>query len=71
MDHYDFVMQLGESPKEIAAWLEAEAGMSLTRDALYKWRHIGVPWRWRPYVARLAVAKSVPIPEDFLAGLAA
>ena len=36
------------------------------REAVYKWKQNGIPWRWRPAVERLAKAKSLLLPPGFL-----
>ena len=30
------------------------------------WRQRGVPWRWRPVVAKLAARKHIALPDEFL-----
>jgi hypothetical protein len=35
------------------------------QSTISNWRRRGVPWRWRPTVARLAKEKRIQLPNDF------
>lgn len=36
------------------------------RQAVYKWKYNGIPWRWRLPVERLARERGVDLPPEFL-----
>ena len=61
--HSDFINLLGK-PQEVADKVSAESGKTIGRESVYKWRKHGVPWRWQPFVAKLAIQKGVKHPED-------
>lgn len=69
MAHKDLIDKLGKGT-EVANWLHAR-GHDVDRDAIYKWAVNGVPWRWRPLVARMATEKGVRLPKGFLPEVAA
>lgn len=68
--HDTFLNQLGK-PLELAEKISAESGRKIGRETVYKWRKNGVPWRWQPFVAKLAIQKGVKLPEDFVGTWAA
>jgi hypothetical protein len=36
------------------------------REAVYKWKRNGIPWRWRLRVQELAQERGIPLPPGFL-----
>lgn len=70
MAHADFIEKLGGGTV-IAEWLTAEAKAPVDREAIYKWARNDVPWKWRPYLIKMAKKKGVRIPGDFMPGVAA
>lgn len=40
--------------------------LGITPQVVNNWHERGVPWRWRPAVAKLAQTKGVVVPDDFL-----
>jgi hypothetical protein len=48
-----------------ALWGEAT---ERRREAVYKWKRNGIPWRWRLEIYRLAGLRGVPVPSEFLSG---
>lgn len=63
MSHREFISELGNGTA-VAAWVSRAAGKSVDREAVYKWAANGIPWRWRPFLARMAKEKGVKPPKD-------
>lgn len=55
----------------MAEWVSSASGKKLDREAVYKWAVNGIPWKWRPFVAKMATEKNVVLPPDFMPGIAA
>lgn len=68
MTHRELIKQLGKGTA-VAAWVSAASGQKLDREAVYQWSINGIPWKWRPFVARMAAEKNVTLPADFLPDL--
>lgn len=68
MTHYDLVSGLGTA-FDVAEWMTRQSSHEVKPDTVYKWRQKGVPWRWRPLVAKLAKQRRMDIPKDFLSGM--
>jgi len=69
-EHATLIDALGGGTK-LAKALGEMAGESLDREAVYKWKTAGVPWKWRFQVAALAKEAGKPLPEGFLPEAAA
>lgn len=67
MSHRTFITELGNGTA-VAAWVSKHAGKRVDREAVYKWASNGIPWRWRPLLARMAREKGVKAPPD-IAGM--
>ena len=65
MEHAALINELGGGTK-VAAALTERTGTTIDREAVYKWKVHGVPWRWRIHVARLAQEAGKSVPADFL-----
>lgn len=71
MTHAELIKALGGGDT-VAKAISELAGEDLDREAVYKWRELNsIPWRWRPYVVKLARKKGEKLPKDFLPGVAA
>jgi hypothetical protein len=66
MSHRQLITALGNGT-QVADWMRAQ-GQAVDREAVYKWASNGVPWRWRPYIAKMASEKGVRLPKNFAAG---
>jgi len=64
MKHATLIDNLGGGTR-VALALTELTGASIDREAVYKWKIHGVPWRWRVHVARLAEQHGEPLPADF------
>lgn len=63
--HADLIDKLGGGTAvAVAIW--GDACDSKRRDAVYKWKQNGVPWRWRPAIERLARERGLALPSGFL-----
>lgn len=65
MSHRAFIDALGKGTA-VAAWVSKRSGETVDREAVYKWAVNGIPWRWRPFLARMAKEKGVKAPKDLL-----
>lgn len=65
MTHGEFIRALGGGTA-VAQWLAREANANVGREAVYKWSGNSVPWKWRPYLTKLASEKGIAIPADFM-----
>ena len=63
--HVDLIDDLGGGTK-LAAALTGLVGEPVDREAVYKWKENGIPWRWRQPVAVLAERAGVRLPEKFI-----
>lgn len=70
MTHRKLIDQLGKGTV-VADWVSKAGGETVDREAVYKWATNGIPWRWRPLVAKMAKQKGIPLPKDFIPGVAA
>ena len=64
--HGNLIEKLGGGTV-LAVALWGEAGEK-RREAIYKWKQNGIPWRWRPEIYRLAALRGVTVPTEFLSG---
>jgi hypothetical protein len=64
--HGNLIEKLGGGTA-LAVALWGDAG-GKRRDAIYKWKQNGIPWRWRPEIHRLATMRGVAVPNEFLSG---
>lgn len=67
-DHASFVKKLG-GPTIIASEITEMSGEPLSADNVRKWKVNGVPPKWQPHAARLAVRKDIVTPSYFFDGL--
>lgn len=67
MTHAEIIEKLGDYTG-IAVAL-GEPGKPLPIGTTSVWKSRGVPWKYRPALARLAKSKGVLLPADFLAPL--
>lgn len=63
--HAPLIDALGGGTK-IAEALTDLTGDPVDRDRVYKWKTIGIPWRWRGPVKQLAEKTGIPLPDGFL-----
>ena len=66
MNHASLIVSLGDGT-ELSKEINARTGRPVDRDAVYKWKRNGVPWRWRQVVADIARERNVLLPQGFLA----
>ncbi len=59
MTHAAIIKALGDT-----RYLAETLGRPVSTVA--NWKERGVPWHWRPTVAKLATERRVPLPADFL-----
>ncbi len=64
--HADLINQLGGGTVVAAAIFGEIEARGKRREAVYKWKRNGIPWRWRGAVERVARQRGVPIPAGFL-----
>lgn len=50
---------------DLATALTEQTGRKFDARAVHKWKSNGVPYRWRPLVAKLARSRRVALPEGF------
>ena len=62
--HADLIEAIGGGTR--VAEMLTEAGAPVDREAVYKWKSNGVPWKYRNVVARLAEKAEKPLPPGFL-----
>ena len=63
--HADLIDELGGGTAvAVALWGDGCDGKR--REAVYKWKRNGIPWRWRSTVERLARERGVTLPAGFL-----
>lgn len=62
--HAHLVESLGDGTK-VAEAIKAMSPEPPDRQAVYKWKRNGVPWKWRPFIAALAAERGVDLPEGF------
>lgn len=65
-EHATLVDQLGGGTVVAKAVWGEEGDTDKRREAVYKWKQNGIPWRWRGIIARLAEANNIALPSDFL-----
>ena len=70
MTHAALIDKLGDG-NAVAALLFEKSGKKISRDAVYKWKANGIPWRWQPFFAKICKDRGWRVPKDFVAGLAA
>lgn len=62
----DFLDKLG-GPSAIARQLKAEAGITITPQAVSQWKvRKDIPWHFRPFLIRCAATQGVQVPRHFL-----
>ena len=40
--------------------------LNVSKTNVSMWRIRGIPWRWRPTIAKMAKARKIKLPKDFL-----
>lgn len=63
MSHGTFLSKLGE-PDAVASELSDLSGEPVTPHAMSNWNIRGIPRYLRPFAARLAEQRGVPLPKD-------
>jgi hypothetical protein len=63
-EHARLIEGLGDGTV-VAAQLSERSGKVVDREAVYKWKVNGVPWRWRPHITAMANKKGIQLPQDF------
>ncbi|RDD60470.1 hypothetical protein DRB17_17880 [Ferruginivarius sediminum] len=63
--HADLIDRLGGGTR-VAEALTKATGERCDREAVYKWKRNGVPWKWRVHVCHLAEAMGETVPDDFV-----
>lgn len=63
MDHGTFIAKLGDA-ESVASALSELSGEPVTAHAMSNWNLRGIPRYLRPFAARLAEQKGVPLPKD-------
>lgn len=66
--HVTFIRLLGGAPA-VTKWLNEKASHDIGVRAIYKWTEI--PLKYRADLARMAVEKGCPIPDEFFPKMAA
>lgn len=69
MTHEDIIVKLGDTAavqEAVNAELAASGAEPLTLSSVSVWKARGIPWRFRPTIARLARSRNVLLPADFL-----
>lgn len=64
-EHAQLIDDLGGGTA-VAKALGELVGQPIDREAVYKWKENGIPWRWRNGLAALARGRGIAIPSDFL-----
>ena len=64
-EHAKLIDDLGGGTA-VAKELSDLAGRPVDREAVYKWKENGVPWRFRLMLAAMAQKKEIALPSDFL-----
>jgi hypothetical protein len=62
MTHAEIIASLGDT-KAVATRLGCK------ESAVSNWKDRGIPWRWRPEIARWAKEERLLLPADFLVQL--
>lgn len=63
MKNGKFLLRLGD-PESVAVELASLSGEPVTRHAMRNWDVRGIPRYLRPFAARLAEQKGVPLPKE-------
>ncbi len=62
--HAELIDALGGYAK-LAGDLTEQTGRTFDPRAVHKWKTNGVPYRWRPLVAKMARTRRIALPEGF------
>lgn len=62
MTHAEIIVALGDTGAVAGALGRKESAVS-------NWKERGIPWKWKPAVARIAKERGVTLPADFLVPL--
>jgi hypothetical protein len=66
-EHATLIDQLGGGSAIVRAlWGDGIEDADRRREAVYKWKRNGIPWRWRASIQKLAQKKRIPLPASFL-----
>ncbi len=64
--HADLIDQLGGGTVVAAAIFGEIEARGRRREAVYKWKRNGIPWRFRGAIERIARQRGVALPDQFL-----
>ena len=64
--HADLIDQLGGGTLLAVTLFGGIGEKGKHREAVYKWKQNGIPWRWRPTIERLARDRGLTLPAGFM-----